>query len=496
MSSQVDIQMSAYMRFEGTFSIADKIERCEAGSGFWCGNMTAVCVYGQMRCDQADGCFDGGTDEIGCPAPRNYTLSPPRRIRSAFSVYLPWTALGIIPLILLFVLGLICTPRKTLDDYADEDEMDALKIHSPSSPLSSSTNSSASLVSEADSLKSVHSVLVLSYTPCSQSNCHSSHMVHQHNHRRCQSVQCPVGLPRWSSQPDRLARESAPRNSGCSSCMDHGRPSTGRTVALVQRSAFRDTTKSISSPRAVSFQLPSRPQTTVESSLKQQLQVRVLHSYGSSTTDLSTDTISVARSSVNADIHSGNPPEPVQSGRKDGCRSADIRGVENKSFALPAHLELPTLQLRPEHLSLPDPRRRNETPDTPRLSKKLNGTHHRDSADSRTKRFPASKVKSKVDELPLSRPISGLSSSGLSLSNVSNTSSNTTESDREDCTPFRRPDKIGHDPLSVKQQLVVKCGSNPPNGFLPEIVIAKTREVSSPRAHTNNSTIQSDYIVL
>lgn len=26
-----------------------------------------------MRCDQADGCFDGGSDEIGCPPPRNYT---------------------------------------------------------------------------------------------------------------------------------------------------------------------------------------------------------------------------------------------------------------------------------------------------------------------------------------------------------------------------------------------------------------------------------------
>ncbi|VDQ08356.1 unnamed protein product [Trichobilharzia regenti] len=49
------------------------MRRCEVGSGFWCGNQTAVCVYGQMRCDQADGCFDGGTDEIGCPPVRNYT---------------------------------------------------------------------------------------------------------------------------------------------------------------------------------------------------------------------------------------------------------------------------------------------------------------------------------------------------------------------------------------------------------------------------------------
>ncbi|VDP61340.1 unnamed protein product [Schistosoma curassoni] len=49
------------------------MRRCEVGSGFWCGNQTAVCVYGQMRCDQADDCFDGGTDEIGCPPVRNYT---------------------------------------------------------------------------------------------------------------------------------------------------------------------------------------------------------------------------------------------------------------------------------------------------------------------------------------------------------------------------------------------------------------------------------------
>ncbi|KAF6776550.1 hypothetical protein AHF37_03315 [Paragonimus kellicotti] len=73
-ASQLDVQMSAYMRFEGTFGIADKILRCESGSGFWCGNETAVCVYGQMRCDQADGCFDGGSDEVGCPPPRNYTV--------------------------------------------------------------------------------------------------------------------------------------------------------------------------------------------------------------------------------------------------------------------------------------------------------------------------------------------------------------------------------------------------------------------------------------
>ena len=26
-----------------------------------------------MRCDQADSCFDGGSDEAGCPSPRNVT---------------------------------------------------------------------------------------------------------------------------------------------------------------------------------------------------------------------------------------------------------------------------------------------------------------------------------------------------------------------------------------------------------------------------------------
>ncbi|CAH8477859.1 unnamed protein product [Heterobilharzia americana] len=144
VKSQLDVQMSAYMRFEGSFSLLDKMRRCEVGSGFWCGNETAVCVYGQMRCDQADGCFDGGTDEIGCPPIRNYTYIQPRRPMNSWSVYLPWTALGIIPLILIFALGLICAPRKSLDGI-DDDESQEEEAASPSLSESSSPRSIQSI---------------------------------------------------------------------------------------------------------------------------------------------------------------------------------------------------------------------------------------------------------------------------------------------------------------------------------------------------------------
>ncbi|XP_018648846.1 hypothetical protein Smp_126620 [Schistosoma mansoni] len=162
VKSKLDVQMSAYMRFEGTFSLIDKMRRCEVGSGFWCGNQTAVCVYGQMRCDQADGCFDGGTDEIGCPPVRNYTHVQPRRSLNSWSVYLPWTALGLIPLILIFALGLICAPRKSLDELDDEDlsqEGECLKTIF--SPMTSSSAASPTL-SESSSPRSIQSIAACS----------------------------------------------------------------------------------------------------------------------------------------------------------------------------------------------------------------------------------------------------------------------------------------------------------------------------------------------
>lgn len=67
---------------------------------------------------------------------------------------------------------------------------------------------------------------------------------------------------------------------------------------------------------------------------------------------------------------------------------------------------------------------------------------------------------------------------GLSLSNISNTSTNSTESDREDCTPFRRPDIIGHDPLAVKQQSIGKSGLDQPNGFLSQTALEKGRQLA------------------
>ncbi|CAH8469568.1 unnamed protein product [Schistosoma margrebowiei] len=162
VKSKLDVQMSAYMRFEGTFSLTDKMRRCEVGSGFWCGNQTAVCVYGQMRCDQADDCFDGGTDEIGCPPVRNYTYIQPRRPLNSWSVYLPWTALGLIPLILVFALGLICAPRKSLDELEDDDlsqENECLKTIF--SPMTSSSAASPTL-SESSSPRSIQSIAACS----------------------------------------------------------------------------------------------------------------------------------------------------------------------------------------------------------------------------------------------------------------------------------------------------------------------------------------------
>ncbi|TNN10189.1 hypothetical protein EWB00_005619 [Schistosoma japonicum] len=161
VKSELDVQMSAYMRFEGTFSLLDKMRRCEVGSGFWCGNQTAVCVYGQMRCDQADGCFDGGTDEIGCPPIRNYTYIQPRRPLNSWSVYLPWTALGLIPLILIFALGLICAPRKSLDELDDDESQEGERLKTIFSPLTSSSTASPSL-SESSSPRSIQSVALCS----------------------------------------------------------------------------------------------------------------------------------------------------------------------------------------------------------------------------------------------------------------------------------------------------------------------------------------------
>ncbi|CAH8487188.1 unnamed protein product [Heterobilharzia americana] len=161
VKSQLDVQMSAYMRFEGSFSLLDKMRRCEVGSGFWCGNETAVCVYGQMRCDQADGCFDGGTDEIGCPPIRNYTYIQPRRPMNSWSVYLPWTALGIIPLILIFALGLICAPRKSLDGIDDDESQEEEGLKTVFSPMTSSSAASPSL-SESSSPRSIQSIAVCS----------------------------------------------------------------------------------------------------------------------------------------------------------------------------------------------------------------------------------------------------------------------------------------------------------------------------------------------
>lgn len=89
---RIDIQLSTYMSFDGNFS-KDQSEfyscivvatlmvtffsvvqtNCMQQYGFWCTSGVEVCINAQMRCDQADSCFDGGSDEAGCPSPRNVT---------------------------------------------------------------------------------------------------------------------------------------------------------------------------------------------------------------------------------------------------------------------------------------------------------------------------------------------------------------------------------------------------------------------------------------
>ncbi|OON17636.1 hypothetical protein X801_06524, partial [Opisthorchis viverrini] len=66
-------------------------------------------------------------------------------------------AICLIPLILIFVLGLICTPRKSLEDLEDE-ETSQLKVNSPLSRTSSSASASS-----CDSPRSTHSAIAISH---------------------------------------------------------------------------------------------------------------------------------------------------------------------------------------------------------------------------------------------------------------------------------------------------------------------------------------------
>ncbi|VDP89165.1 unnamed protein product [Echinostoma caproni] len=285
------------------------------------------------------------------------------------------SALGIIPLILLFVLGLICTPRKTLDDYTDDEEADALKIHSPSSPLSSSTHSSSESIASgagSSSPQSTRSALVVSRTRRSSSQ---SNVIRATNTSHRASFQSAIRLPRWSSQPEHLARERSDLAGVCVRRTGTVRLRVGPTT----RSAIRavSTTKSISSPRAVSFQLPSRTPNQAEPTSKHRLQVQVFHSPIPSTaemTDLSeplSEHIATAHP-LSTVAPTDNGHKPTRYGRANRESWTDTRaltggvvdtvdavnrrgGVENKLFVLPAHFELAALRLGENRSGTSDP---------------------------------------------------------------------------------------------------------------------------------------------
>ncbi|KAL3317707.1 hypothetical protein Ciccas_003638 [Cichlidogyrus casuarinus] len=125
--------------------LRNQVEKCY---GFWCGNKTQICLYGDMRCDQADGCFDGGSDEKDCP-PNQFRDEPPAQAPPTNGApwYLSWLgnlnsfpnacvrlAVMLVPLLIVFVGRLICMQRRQLDDIETGDEEDALKASQSPSP--------------------------------------------------------------------------------------------------------------------------------------------------------------------------------------------------------------------------------------------------------------------------------------------------------------------------------------------------------------------------
>ncbi|GAA51292.1 hypothetical protein CLF_105851 [Clonorchis sinensis] len=305
ITSELDVQMSAYMRFEGNFGLVDKIQRCEAGSGFWCGNDTAVCIYGQMRCDQADGCFDGGSDEVGCPPPRNYTAPPPvRKPWGTWTTYLPWTAICLIPLILIFVLGLICTPRKSLEDLGDE-ETNQLKVNSPLSRTPSSASASS-----CDSPRSTHSAIAIP-------------------HRVTNDI-----IPRASSSPDLPAADlthtvvvSEPVSLDCQ-----------RQISAIHYFNCSQGVGQISAPPALSTSSQGQPLTFLRDGriVSFKLPEETTGEPGAYTAEhLEKAQDSSTRIKAHVD------------GKFEGCVKAEkIFGAQNNTFALPAHFEMAAVRIR------------------------------------------------------------------------------------------------------------------------------------------------------
>lgn len=132
-SSGFLINVTSFIHFQGDFNLQFQQEVCRRQDGFWCGNETSVCIYRDLRCDGADSCFDGGFDELDCVTNRsgsdNKNVNPQLSKRNTtFIDYLPWLALGVLPLILLMALVCICNQHRSevfFDD--DEDNLDVEK---------------------------------------------------------------------------------------------------------------------------------------------------------------------------------------------------------------------------------------------------------------------------------------------------------------------------------------------------------------------------------
>ncbi|TGZ37164.1 hypothetical protein CRM22_011354 [Opisthorchis felineus] len=376
ITSELDVQMSAYMRFEGNFGLVDKIQRCEAGSGFWCGNDTAVCIYGQMRCDQADGCFDGGSDEVGCPPPRNYTAPPPvRKPWGTWTTYLPWTAICLIPLILIFVLGLICTPRKSLEDLGDE-ETNQLKVNSPLSRTPSSASASS-----CDSPRSTHSAIAIP-------------------HRVTNDI-----IPRASSNPDLPVADrihtvvvSEPVSLDCQrqiSALHYFNYSQGvgqiSVPPILSTSSQGQPLGSPRDVRIVNFKLPE--ETTAETHGRTQ---------GSST-------------GIKAHIK-----------LESGVKVEKIFGAENKAFALPAHFEMAAVRIR------------DKTEQAFQKQQNIRSAKCSEGADAwpllnfHTRNPP--KTQAVISPSKLTDPLKHTAHS------LPDDNSSSTESPLEDVAPFRKPD--------------------------------------------------------
>ncbi|KAF5403696.1 hypothetical protein PHET_02769 [Paragonimus heterotremus] len=360
-----------------------------------------------------------------------------RRERSNWTTYLPWTALCLIPLILIFVLGMICTPRKSLDDFEDDGEADELKVNSPQTPSPSSmTDSSCS------SPKSTRSAIVM--------KSQNPDLVRTQLSARC------------SSDPDSIAYalvtpiplSERPPNWGTRQWNDNRTDDPFNTFG--SKYATRDANK------AVVPGLASRLAKAVRFQLTQQSDHNQPNNNQLKRPELDCRRFDHLRAAVNRTSRS----------RHFHKTSTIISGVENKMFVLPAEFELAALHVNEKHENHGDSLKTAEGRQSERGGQSSGyrstsiGLPTRHAQIHPLAQFDATDVQPNgflLREAGLTdnaHSAKVFNSDQLSVPDSSSTS--TADSDREDVTPFRRPDHVGRDPL-VNQTRVDK---NQPNGFL------------------------------